>query len=189
MGGSASSAMGAGYQRLGPIHPSGDVRSPHTGSVSTRCPSTSTSVDECPIQVTRSPSSGGVAKRFGSMRSTTTGIRGELSGLEWNRSDSVRSQLFWMGCGFSNPPSCHCGERTIRASRAPSAPLPNARHPSMTTTSKKAPSKSRPHPHRRSSLPPSEGRWAWEGKAVRKAFWRALSAARERPALIPIPGP
>ncbi|CAM3740717.1 hypothetical protein COSO111634_24480 [Corallococcus soli] len=114
--------MGAGNQRLGPIHSSGEVRSPHTGSVSTRCPSTSTSVLECPSQVTRSPSGGGVAKRFGSMGGTVSGVWGLLSGLEWNMLDRVRSQLLRMGCALTKLPSCHCGERSIRSRRAPSAP-------------------------------------------------------------------
>jgi hypothetical protein len=37
----------------------GDARSPHTGSVSTRKPSISTSTVECPSQVARSPVSTG----------------------------------------------------------------------------------------------------------------------------------
>ncbi len=50
---------GTGWKRLGPAKDTGDARSPHTGSVSTRRPSISTSTVEWPSQVARRPVSGG----------------------------------------------------------------------------------------------------------------------------------
>jgi DNA-directed RNA polymerase subunit beta' len=47
-------------KRFGPAKVSGEARSPHTGSTSTRRPSTSSSSVEWPSQVTRRPPAGGV---------------------------------------------------------------------------------------------------------------------------------
>ena len=55
--GRASSDTGTGWNRFGPAKVTGETRSPHTGSVSTRAPSISTSTVECPSHVARNPDS------------------------------------------------------------------------------------------------------------------------------------
>ena len=59
--GIASRGKGGGKNRFGPAHSYGAARLSQTGSISTRTPSISTSVDEWPIQVMRSPLAGGVS--------------------------------------------------------------------------------------------------------------------------------
>ncbi len=54
-GGSARSGTGTGWKRFGPANATGEARSPHTGSVSTRSPSISSSTVEWPSHVARSP--------------------------------------------------------------------------------------------------------------------------------------
>jgi hypothetical protein len=56
--GRSRSATGTGWKRLGPTPISGEARRPHTGSVSTRQPSTSSSTVEWPSQVARRPLGG-----------------------------------------------------------------------------------------------------------------------------------
>ena len=55
MRGSSSNRRGGAKKRFGPAHWTGAARCSHTGSISTRTPSISNSIDECPIQVTRKP--------------------------------------------------------------------------------------------------------------------------------------
>ena len=62
--------------RFGPAHCTGDARSSHTGSISTRTPSISTSVDECPNHVTRSPLAGALVYTAASVRNGPSGFFG-----------------------------------------------------------------------------------------------------------------
>ena len=48
-------ATGAGWKRFGPMMLEGEARRPHTGSVRTRSPSTSSSTVEWPSHVARNP--------------------------------------------------------------------------------------------------------------------------------------
>jgi hypothetical protein len=75
MAGIASSGAGTGCSRRGPIARDGEQRSLHTGSASTRYPSTSITADEWPYQVTaRSP-----AVTLGSGVTSGTGPAGRCS--------------------------------------------------------------------------------------------------------------
>ena len=64
-----------------------------------------------------------MAKRAGSTVSVGTVSFGLAYGLAWNIAVTAPHPSFHSGCGFSKWPSfrCHCGERSMRARRAPVA--------------------------------------------------------------------
>src|SRR6478609_6019843 len=58
MGGNCSNGNGGGAKRCAFLSGRGETYSPHTGSMSKRCPSISTIKVECPSHVTRRPELG-----------------------------------------------------------------------------------------------------------------------------------
>src|SRR5207248_10195121 len=91
---------------FGPAQVLGDARSSHTGSTSTLTPSISTSIDECPIHVTRSPLSGAAPYTDTSVRNGPSCRRGNFSSLllknRGNTFNSVRNPPIVVGTGFRN---------------------------------------------------------------------------------------
>ena len=131
--GSSLNAMGAGYHRFGPTQLSGDARSLHRGSVSTVTPSISTSTEECPNQVTRSPDAGVLRNPLPPSITTETGVSGTSAGADSNERKSPLRVFTHMGCSFVKRPSDHCGESRIRLSRSPLSCAPNEVQPRSDT--------------------------------------------------------
>ena len=127
--GSSRNPTGEGYHRLGPTQLSGDARSLHRGSVSTVTPSISTSTEECPNQVTRSPDAGGIRNPLPPSITTGTGASGNSPGVDSNERKSPLRVFVHMGCSFTKRPSDHCGESRIRLSRSSLGSSPNVGHP------------------------------------------------------------
>src|SRR4051812_11128291 len=100
-GGSSSSFSGGAKKRVGPSQESGEARSLQMGSVSTRAPSSSTSTDEWPNQVSRRPSAGGVANAAPSVFAASTAWWGLTSGLTSNSANTERHASLRSGWGFS----------------------------------------------------------------------------------------
>lgn len=116
--GSSRNPMGEGYHRLGPTQLSGDARSLHRGSVSTVTPSISTSTEECPNQVTRSPDAAGIRSALPPSITTGTSASGTSPGVDSNERKSPLRVFVHIGCSFAKRPSDHCGELCIRLSRS-----------------------------------------------------------------------
>src|ERR1700744_546346 len=79
MRGKSSRCSGGAKNRFGPAHSTGAARCSHTGSISTRVPSISTSEEECPIHVTRRPLTGGSSNKRASVRKGPRGCFGTRS--------------------------------------------------------------------------------------------------------------
>ena len=110
---------------------SGEARSLHTGSVSTRWPSISTSIVECPSQVTRRPVGGRRREARRSIADVGTGCRaGSRPGWRGTSPSSRPSRRSTAAAGSRSGRPLHCGERSMRARRAPVARWPKALQPS-----------------------------------------------------------
>jgi hypothetical protein len=117
-------ASSDGKKRLGPTKSTGPTRSLHIGSVRKRCPSTSSRIVEWPSHVTRTPETGGVAKRRGSTATVLGGSVGSMLGPPENWCPMAAQTSFTIGCGFSKCEPCHSGDFCIRASLTPVARAP-----------------------------------------------------------------
>ena len=146
--GSRSSGIGGGCIRRGPTSRDGEHRSLHTGSNSTRRPSTSTSADEWPYQTTCSPSA-----ETGASPGVTSGT-GPDGRRRWRPTNSSRSiagpdpgGIMVAGTLFRNAPSRYCGDRRSRWARAPDGRTPIAAGMSRTAhAAAAAPTTASPNP-------------------------------------------
>jgi hypothetical protein len=74
----------------------------------------------------RRPDTGGVSYRPVSVGAIVRAGSGLLVSLPVRIDEVVASHSdSHCGCGSANPPSCHCGEFLIRASRSPDGEAPN----------------------------------------------------------------
>ncbi len=131
--GRSRNAMGAGYQRFGPVQLTGEARSLHRGSVSTVTPSISSSTEECPNQVTRSPDAAGIRNPLPPSITTGMGASGNSPGVDSNERKSPLRVFVHMGCSFTKRPSDQCGESRMRLSRSPLGCAPNEVQPRSAT--------------------------------------------------------